>query len=372
MLAELILNKDDEYFLAIAKQGYHSFLMLGVIQNNVPKLLARVGKTNDIDPDIKHHFKFLSKNLTSGTLARLADEGITRRGYKKDSIAYQAYSIDFEQMKEFLALIAYIEERQLANEEIKTALKKTYKTALKVDREVIQAYVPIKENVSGTLNATPNQIVFELKKLREYDSPTAGYLQDLKQTNRIVQEMKQINVSHTCRHSAVDILEAILHYKTDTSKQFFIPLSYRTRLKGGVPDKESFYILPPPPAIYKNLTNYQIKALNKLYERLKKIPKLHSSDPRTRMKFDELKTLYKTIAGTSRISAPGLLLEIVKFENNKKDILFKQRSNHFISFFTPHSATEKALQKIKVNLAKEDNSYSTESNLNPMQHLSFN
>ncbi|WP_131781021.1 hypothetical protein [Legionella gresilensis] len=368
MPAELLLNKDDEFFLSIVKQEHHSFLMLGVIQDNKPTLLARVGKTNDIDPDIKKRFKPFYKNLTSGTLARLADEGITRKSSQKDAIAYQAYSITYEQMKEFLDLITYIEERQLANDEIKNALNKTYKK--KLYKEAIQAYVPSQENVSNNLTTSPNQVVFEYKKLREYRAPEEIYLQNLRSASQIVNKINRINVSNTCRHSALDILESILHYKIDASKQFFIPLSYHTKLIAGVPDKQSFYILPPPPSVYKPLTSYQLSTLNKLYGRLKKIPKLHGNDIKTRMKFDELKDLYNKIAGTSKLSAFDLLLEITEFENDKKDILFRRRSNHFISFFSSHSATEKTLQEIKTNLEKEPNKFSTENNLTTLA-LSF-
>ncbi|STX50640.1 Uncharacterised protein [Legionella busanensis] len=364
MPAELTFNKNDEYFLSIAKQEHHSFLMLGVIQNNTPTLLARVGKTNDIDPDIQKRFKPFYKNLTTGTLARLADERLTRKSAQKDDITYQAYTITYEQMKEFLDLIAYIEEKQLTNEEIKNAINKTYKKKSK--KEEIQAYIPIQEVRANNLTTNSNQVVFEFKKLREYEAPKNISLQNLGPAPQIVNNMNRINVSNTCRHSAVDILESVLHYKTNASKQFFIPLSYHTKLIGGIPDKQSFYILPPPPTSYKPLTTHQLNTLNKLYGRLKKIPKLHCHDLKTRMKFDELKDLYNRIAGASKLSASDLLLEISRFENDKKDILFQQRSNHFISFFSPHSATEKTLQKIKANLGKEHNNYSTENNTMPM------
>lgn len=37
-------HKSDEYFISIVQQGLHTFLMLGVMQENKPRLLARIGK----------------------------------------------------------------------------------------------------------------------------------------------------------------------------------------------------------------------------------------------------------------------------------------------------------------------------------------
>ncbi len=74
MTEPLILAKDSEFFLSIAKQGIHSFMMLGVVNDGAPQLLARVGKTNDIDPDFGRQGTMLQKALGDGTLARLAKE----------------------------------------------------------------------------------------------------------------------------------------------------------------------------------------------------------------------------------------------------------------------------------------------------------
>src|SRR5687767_8824083 len=92
----LTLSKNDEYFVAIAKQGIHSFMMLGVMQEGSPKLFARVGKTNDIDPNVNSQVVMTTKALGSGTLARIADEGIIRREGSVTPISYQAYAINYE------------------------------------------------------------------------------------------------------------------------------------------------------------------------------------------------------------------------------------------------------------------------------------
>ena len=60
----MILDKKDEYFLSIAKQDIHSFIMLGVITQGNPKLLARVAKWIDVDPDISSAFAITKKQIT--------------------------------------------------------------------------------------------------------------------------------------------------------------------------------------------------------------------------------------------------------------------------------------------------------------------
>ncbi len=111
----LILSKQDEYFVAVAKQKNHSFVMLGVIHNGEPKLLLRVGKTNNIDPhfsdklNLYKEMMMLGKVLGRKMLARIDDEGITRKENKRDIITYQAYSITFDQTRQFMSMISKIE-----------------------------------------------------------------------------------------------------------------------------------------------------------------------------------------------------------------------------------------------------------------------
>ncbi|WP_419420342.1 hypothetical protein ACNVED_03315 [Legionella sp. D16C41] len=353
MLNERIFDKDDEYFLAMAKKGFHSFLMLGVIENNTPQLLARVGKINDIDPDSKNIYKTLFKNLYTKNLARLVDEGLARHITQIDSIAYQAYSINYEQMQEFLELIAYLEKKQLENKGVRDALHRMSSAGIKLNSQPIRAYVPIKEQLNNGNNI---KVVFRHQALNDWHPIINSVsIKTLESRDKIAKEIGEININNTCRHSAINMLEAILAFKTNISTQFFIPLNYKTKLRGGLPDKTSFYVLPLPPTIYKDLNPYQLKALKKLYKRLEEIPKTHYSDLKTRKKFAAVKELYKTIAGQTTLSAIELLQEVIDFETSKEDQLFQQRSNRFISFFTPTPATKKVFQKIKCDLSQEAN-----------------
>ncbi|STX28158.1 Uncharacterised protein [Legionella beliardensis] len=360
MPSKLILNKRDEFFLALGKQERHSFLMLGVVKDGNPILLARVGKTNDIDPDVESELKMTMKYLSSQTLARIADEGIARQHAHETAIAYQAYAINYNQTKEFIEIIAAIEKKQWANPNFVNALQRIYKTQKEIASQAIEAYVPIE--TSNRANLKSHEIVFKYKKLKECTfPPTIEQPVNLRSKNNIFVDTNQIHAGNTCRHSAVNIIEVILGFKTNISKQFFIPLRYKTKLKGGVPDKTSFYILPPPPTVYNDLTHDQTRVLNKIYKRLEEIPQLNCTSAKTRIKFDELKNLYKDIAGSSSLNATQLLEHIVNFLDQKEAILFQKRANRFISFFTPVSSTEKMFNRITNKLVLKELTEAEES-----------
>ena len=124
------------------------------------------------------------------------------------------------------------------------------------------------------------------------------------------------------------MVEAILGFAANISKYFFIKPEYQTKFVGGNPVKETFYILPPPPNVYKeHLTLVQFKTLEKLYKRLEELPKSFSDRPETRTKFDALKDIYTSIAGENKLSVEALLK---KFDEHKgkKDALFAARASN--------------------------------------------
>ena len=45
MLEPLLLDTRDEFFIALGMTDIHSFVMLGVVKDGSPQLLARVAKT---------------------------------------------------------------------------------------------------------------------------------------------------------------------------------------------------------------------------------------------------------------------------------------------------------------------------------------
>ena len=343
-------SKQSEFFISIAKQGIHSFLMLGVVKNESPKLIARLGKTNDIDPDHSSTIKAAKKIVGDGSLARLADEDILRQKHDKAQISYQAYTINYEQLKEFLRLVAEIERKQLENDAIRDGIIRVY-THEGIENKAIRCYVPVHEETES------DEVTFEYKKLSEY------HIAELhsKQAFKLAKEAQQIQLNNTCRDTSINLVEAILGFATNVSRHFFVSPDYKTTLKGGQPDRNTFYVLPPPPTVFKeHLTEKQSIILSKLYERMKEIPKSHLDDPKTRVKFEALKTAYKEITGENKLSVRELLNKISDYEEKNKSALFDKRSPNFLSrFFALPSTTETMFKEMKKELQQEINAEQT-------------
>ncbi|AHE67039.1 hypothetical protein [Legionella oakridgensis] len=333
MLGDLTVRRDSEFFISIAKQGIHSFIMLGVVgADGSPQLLARVGKTNDIDPDFASQATMTRKAILSQTMARLADEGITRRDDHVADVNYKAYAITYNQFKQFLELIGDIERRQLANPAIRDAVRD----------ERIQCYIPIESGVEA------DSITLKYQTLEG-----AGYHRESSADSAIVTGAQSLHVSNTCRTTSLNILESILGFKTKVSRHFFIDPDYKSTLRAGQPDKDSFYILPPPPNTCHGVSTQQQYVLEKLYARLEKIPKIKPEDTKTREKFDKLKELYTQLAGKNQLSASELLVKINDHEATNKTVLHEKRDpGVFSRLFS--TSTEKMYKEMRKHLEGEE------------------
>ena len=337
----LQLKKTDKYFISIAQQGLHSFMMLGVV-NDQPILLARVGKTNDIDPDLQNPLRMLTKVLGSKALSRITDEGITRKlGHSANTntnISYQAYDINFEQVKEFLGLIAAAEKRQ-----------KTNYTNANNGRGIV-GYIPVNEEQNK------NEVIFEYRVLDDFSFKLPN--SKMESYHRIIIGAQELHINNTCRTTALNMVEVVLGVVPDVSKFFFMTLKYHTKLVEGQPDPKTFYILPPSPNSFKK--NFkETKILDILYKRMENIPKLNPREPRTRHKFDKLKALYDQISGPNTLSANQMLLAVTAHDTDKE--LLARRTNQF---FAPLflSSTEKAFNTMKSDLNKWKNEEDTAVN----------
>lgn len=350
------VKKGNEFFISVAKKGIHSFMMLGVIDNgSSPRMLARVGKTNYIDADANNPLIMATKALGDGALAMLADEGVVRRTNYSENIEYSAYSINYEQAKEFLGLIAQIEKKQKEDAGIKAAiLNHTYPggnlvgvsegKALK--KAAIKAYVP--NEIEGS-----NEVEFQYKALSECNFSTP----DEKKLTPLEKGANRIQLKNTCRSTALNIVEAILGFTTNVSKVFFISPDYKSKLKGGNPDKQSFYILPPPPIVKKGeFSAPQYAMLEKMHKRLENIPKLNPDDPKTRAKFDALKKTYNSVFGENTLSATALLVKLNEHVRKEKGALFGKRSQNLVSkALGLTSSTERMLVDMKKTLIELKN-----------------
>jgi hypothetical protein len=340
-MSNLTLNKKDEYFLSIAKLGIHSFMMLGVVTNGEPRLLARVGKSADIDSCFPSIPGLMIKLIITPALASLVDEKVIKKK-RLANINYQAYAINYEQVKEYLGMIAEIEKKQFQNPEIVAGIKRVYGDNA-IEDEAIKCHVPIEEN--GDI------VKFNLKKLKECEFLTTEEIK-AKTSSEIIAGVQQIHLNNTCRTSAKNIVEAILGFVTDVSDYFFISPKHQTKLIKGQPEKESFYILPPPPNC-ANVSKEQEAVLKKIYKRLEEIPKLNPESPESRKKFDALKFMYKDIAGENKLSAKALLGKILEHEDSNQNSLFQKRSPNFLSrLFSLSSSTKRMFDDMENGLKK--------------------
>lgn len=346
----ITLSKSDEYFIAIAKKGIHTFLMLGAMQNGSPTLFSRVGKWNDVDPNADSPVHLTMKQVGSSNLTRIKDEDINWEGYNT-SISYQAYSLTFEQSKEFMSLIAYMEKEQLNNPEIKAGIirawKRDYPASQKTDEEIlnqdaIRSYVPC--------NEVDNKVTFQWTKLQE-----ANLISNVDNRNEISIGSQKLSASNTCRTTALNMVKSILGFDPDVSKHFFISPKYKTTLEEGQPNKTNFYVFPPPPVIdSKQFSNAQLDVLTKLYKKMEQLPKQNPNSPKTREKFDALKSTYTGIMGKPKLNVYMLLKAIEEHEDRKSDSLFAKRDpNFFSNLFSIKSSTEKMFVKFKAELQKE-------------------
>lgn len=367
---DFTVKKDAEFFISIAQQGHHTFMMLGVIDDSgLPRLLARIAKTHDVDPDFNKEFKVGMKATFSQTLARIADEGISRNAEHSVTINYQAYVITYDQVQAYLAMIQEIENKQNDDSIIKSRLKimenervNTYKkdnptwTDEKlrdyVKKELrIRCYLP-------KLDATSNAITFHFQSL--YENLFSANLQpDEKKeeiTKKLVKDAKHISARNTCRTNAIAIIEAILGFPTSIPNFFLFKPKHKTNLCAGQP-VNPFYLLPNPPEMFEKPTN-ELRVLQEIYNRLESIPSIMHHTDATQKKFTDLKALYNELAGPNKKnSSKDLLAHILKYEIDNAH-LFTHRNKGFLNA-SGQTATKKMFNRIEHLLKKADEKENT-------------
>jgi hypothetical protein len=305
-------SRNSEFFIAMGKEDQHSFLMLGVRDNNTPptaRILASVAKRWDVEP-----VQTLGRALKGdGALARIANE-LTGDPTDEDDVSeitYEAYTITLKQLEEFLAFIKEVEKKQLENPKIKHAVD-----LLEGKHDTYKGICCFLPNKTGT--------TFKYGKLSEYTPPALLDEETQKKVIDIAAQGEHITAGNTCRTSALNIIELVLGFKTTISKYFNIAPKYSLTLLGGQPKAEMLYIVPPPPQKcehYKKLPPKQQQALELMYQRLKQIPQKDPGNKITRDKFDCLKGIYNKVAGESKVKVMDLLEGVAK----SREALFKSR-----------------------------------------------
>ncbi|KTD09266.1 hypothetical protein Lgra_2501 [Legionella gratiana] len=317
----ITINKQtDKFFISINKQGVHSFVMLGVYdQNKAKHLLCRVGKfgdNEDKDPNCALVTKFLCNALFYKNKAKLGDEGVTRTKKGSTPITYQAYDITYAQYLEFIQTLE----------------------SLQTDDNKFLCYKPVATN--------DNEITFELSNNLSFPPQPE---------HRIKKNVTELHVGNTCRHSAIALVEATQHAPVASliSSHFLTSLPYKTVLDYGKPsDDIPFYVLPAPPAAFSELGNAETKIITKLYQRMEHMLLLEPNSQSTQDKFLRLKELYLNIIGPQKkLSLTELLKSIQTWKQDNELILTSLRKKYFWdSFFTRKSATMSLIEEVERDL----------------------
>lgn len=355
----IIVDKESEFFIAIAKKDVHSFIMLGVVVDGKPKLLAKVGKGNIIDKSFgtscTQQFTLFGKMLRGHSDALLIDEGIGSSN-QFPVISYQAYAISFEQYLEFLAITKDIHQDQLelykdrANP-VGEDKKLTYpeRAVLKL-RKGIYCYLPDEEISPGKIALTYQEIGAFKKE---------GIHDDKLIRQDIIDEAKEINTYNTCRTTARSILNYTLHYTANVPALFALGFDYKTiLLNGNTLPSNTFYILPQPPNCFQ-VNSTQMKVLEELYQKLEDIPKKEPESDVTRRKFKNLKKLYLEIAVEPQLSLSLLLDKITVHRANHQKLLDTRRGQSCISRFAEllgikiQTGTQQAYDRMEQTISKE-------------------
>ncbi|WP_370529165.1 hypothetical protein [Legionella sp. PC1000] len=306
--------------------------MLGIYdQNKVRNLLCRVGKFGEgvENPNFLFNLKFVCNSLFFVNGAYLEDERISRDNKDERSITYQAYDITYEQYLEFVGILESLQE----SDNTFTC----YKPCIKKDPDLTNI----------------DEVRFILSNRKKLPSVNA---------DKIKAHLSELNISNTCRHSAIELVEAIQHapVPSSVSSSFLVNLPYETVLEYGSPSESiPFYVLPPPPAAFHESDKLKEKIIIKLYSRMENMLLLQPNSQDTQNKFLKLKELYLNIVGPEKdLTLDELLRSIHTWKEDKdnKKVLNVLRKEYFwdsLSFIKRQSATMSLLAEVEDDLATE-------------------
>ncbi len=324
MKKTILINKDkDQFFIAICKQGAHSFLMLGVYdQNQVTHLLCRVGKFFDLPRESRNSRCYTTSSLIINALfssakAKIKDEKLSREAKGEVPISYQAYDLSYQHYLEFIQLLE----------------------GLQTDDNKYKCYKPVAENQSEVYLKLTRDLIFTPRT-------------DL---GEIIADTSEVRLNNTCRHTAIKLVEEAQHVPVSPliSSNFFSDLPYQTRLDYGKPSADvPFYVLPPSPAAYPDLSEEKRSAVTKLYTRMEHLLLIDPYSVHTQNKFRSLKDLYTEIAGPQKdLTLDQLLFSIQSWKEANKSTLNVLRQKYFWDyFFTRESATSQLITEIEQDL----------------------
>lgn len=285
------LQKDSEFFIAICQYQIHSYVTLGAKEaNQAPVLLGAFGK--------------LRYGSYGSCSASIENENVF--GSKASEVSYKAYEITFQHYQQLLRRMAAISEKQRQKDHRNVAL---------------QAYDIVAENDQA----------WELEKKPllspENDQP-------------LTPSESRLTPVNTCRHTAIHFVDEARQSPgmkgEGISSLFFIKPPLKAVFeKGRVEDKHPFFVLPLPPTAFPHIKGEKKQILNDLYKRLDKMLLIAQHNKITAIKFNELKELYKDVAGPVM---PENILEVIAaiedWEKGHKDLIKAHRRFAWSPFAT--------------------------------------
>jgi hypothetical protein len=309
MRSSITINTEsDEFFIAIAKKtsDLHSFVVVGVIQNNIPIMLAKAGKHGG-----EHGVHFFSESVN--------------HIYNHD-ISYTAYSISVHQYKQFIDLLS---------------------SAIQQPGRASKCYIPSTIEEPSPLM----RVTFHYPKYATAPMPSQTHL---------LERASYLTPTNTCRHAAIDTIEYIQETNEATqhlSHFFFMDLLLENHFPKQDEDSSTtptrpFYILPAPP--HAHSVGIETKAvLTKLYHRMHHLLKKDPYSECTQNKFNALKRLYQTLSSQPNDDLNLLLVSIQEWKNEhrasisplRQQGLFGQILNQFN--ITYKSSTETLADEIE-------------------------
>lgn len=319
---EIAIDKaSSDFFIALGQEGIHSFVMLGIMQNNKPKILARVGKTNAVDKDFGAGCKMAIKGLFSQTEAELRKESL--HPYAK--ISYAAYTISYNQYLQFTTLMALIHRKESDG-------KKS---------NAIQCHLPVREVGTTT--------ILQLTDIAQRDEFGP---ENTERERRIVAATHNIKIANTCRHTAIELIEYVLgvnKLRNNIPRFFFWGLPLTTTFTAGEP-ADPFYVFPLPPAAYK-VGKEKTALLNRIYTRMEALVTKAPYEKNTRDKFTALKELYAQQAGIAPDDIADSITSIQRWKATHREVIIQLRQQSFLGkLFTRRSSTEAMADEIEKEL----------------------
>ncbi|MBA3536498.1 MAG: hypothetical protein H0T84_07810 [Tatlockia sp.] len=335
-MSSLLVNKNNEFFIAICERNGHSYISLGVKDNDgTTQFLASFGKIyyrEATQAKKENNFDMLKFRLSETCGAVFTDtnayiqnepviayeinDGVWRRP-KTSDISYKAYAINYQHYLQFLNHMAAISRKQ----------------QIKFNVKPLKAYFPVMEND-------------DIVKLEWENVDHEDEIQPLAN-----EEFVTLSIGNNCRHSAIHLTEEAR--KTEgtgagISSLFFKSLPLKAVLVSGNVRGNYLFVLPLPPNAYSQVNREKLSILTELYTRLDEMVVIAQENELSIRKFEKLKGLYNKIAPHS----PGTILDVITsietWEKDNKELISTHREKHWFHFAT---ATECMFDKFRIKFA---------------------